>query len=364
MSNETAAVQSAVNRASQTGSVAYLPSGMYRLTAPITASAGVTIKGDPPVMSGGVPSGGTWFHIDHSGVGFDLNNSAGYFSDVQMLDFGLYRNQPDPSVGWQPANHDYDISIFGLTDINITGLTLLNPTRGIKQAGGGGRINIDNIRMQALVQGIVIDEAYDVCRISNIHNWVFWKDHPDVHRWMLGNMKGISLGRCDNPMLSNIFTIFAQTGLHFYQNIYGCTSKIHLANADFDAGINGVWVDSTVTNGVSGQFANVTHQGFDGSDNSIGLLVAGTSSNLSFSSIKTMFCGANGLRVDGSGNKIAVADATVLYYDQGRKGFPGVEVAANNTMSFAQRPFIATNGAGPQYGGSGEIRVAVSEKVN
>lgn len=344
--------------------VAYFPSGVYRLTAPVEVRKGVTIKGDPPIIKDGVASGGTWFHIDHDGVGFELNNSQGYFSGVQMQDFGAFRNQPAPAAGWRPRDFDFDISIFGLTDISINNLTLLNPTRGIRQFGGGGRINIDNIRMQPFVVGILIDEAYDVCRISNIHNWVFWQDQADVHKFMLSNLKGISLGRCDNPMLVNIFTIFAQTGLHFYQNAYGCTSKVHLVNADFDAGINGIWVEPSVTNGVSGQFANVTHQGYNGSDNSIGLLVAGTSSNLSFSSIKTMFCGANGLRVDGSGNKITVGDASVLYYDQGRKGFPGVEVAANNTMSFAQKPFIATNGAGSPYGGGGEIRVSLSEKVN
>ena len=96
----------------------------------------------------------------------------------------------------------------------------------------------------------------------------------------------------------------------------------------------------------------------------IALLVAGTSSNFSFSSLKTMFCGANGIRVDGSGNKIMMGDASVLYYDQGKKGFPGVEVASGNTVSFAQQPFIATDAPGPRYGGAGEITVNVSQKVN
>jgi hypothetical protein len=30
----------------------------------------------------------------------------------------------------------------------------------------------------------------------------------------------------------------------------------------------------------------------------------------------------------------------------------------------SQKPFIATNAIGPKYGGSGEIFVSVSEKVN
>jgi hypothetical protein len=354
--DDTAYVQATIDAGE-----AFFPAGTYRLTAPIKITKPVTIVGEPPSISN---MGGTWFHIDHAGVGFDLSNSNGYYSGVVMGSFGTYRTQPEPAPNWQPFDYGFDINIFGITDVNLDNLTLLNPTRGIKQSGGGGRININNLNMQPFKVGIQIDEAYDVCRIRNVHSWVFWKDQADVQKYMLANLKAISLGRCDNPMLTNIFSIFAQSGLHFYQNIYGATSKMHLANADFDAGINGILVDNSVTNGVSGQFANVTHQGYDGSDNSIGLLVAGTSSNLSFSSIKTMFCGANGLRVDGSGNRITVADASVLYYDQGRKGFPGVEVAAGNTMSFAQQPFIATDALGSAYGGAGEINVSVSQKVN
>jgi hypothetical protein len=354
--DDTAYVQAAIDSGE-----AFFPARTYRLTAPIKITKPVTIVGEPPSITN---MGGTWFHIDHDGVGFDLNNAKGYYSGVVMGSFGTYRNQPEPASNWQPYDYGFDISIFGITDVNLSNLILLNPTRGIKQSGGGGRINIDNIQMQPFKVGIQIDSAYDVCRISNIHAWAFWKDQADVHKYMLQNLKGISLGRCDNPMLTNIFTIFAQSGLHFYQNAEGATSKMHLVNADFDAGINGIWVDSSVTNGVSGQFANITHQGYDDSDSSVGLLVAGTSSNLSFSSIKTMFCGANGLRVDGSGNRITIGDASVLYYNQGRKGFPAVEVAANNTMVFGQQPFIVTNAIGPQYGGAGEITTPVAQKVN
>lgn len=354
--DDTAFVQKTID----VGGVVYFPD-TYRLTAPINITKPVTIVGAPASVS---TMDGTWFHIDHPGKGFNITNTNGYYNGVHFIDIGTYRTQPEPAPNWQAYDYDFDIYINGITDVNLTGLTLLNPTRGIGQFSGGGRININNLNMQPFKVGIQIDEAYDVCRISNVHAWVFWKDHPDVQKYMLANLKAISLGRCDNPMLTNIFSIFAQSGLHFYQNIYGATSKMHLANADFDAGINGIWIDSSVTNGVSGQFANVTHQGVDGSDNAIGLLVAGTSSNLSFSSLKTMFCGANGIRVDGSGNKLTFGDATVLYYDQGKKGFPAVEVAANNSASFAQKPFIATNGLGSAYGGSGEILVSVSSKVN
>lgn len=354
--SDTAFVQQAVDQ----GGVVHLPA-TYRLTSPINITKPVTIIGRPPTVS---DMGGTWFHIDHEGKGFNVSNANGYFNGVNFLDFGTYRTQPEPSQGWQAYDYDFDIYISGITDVNLKGLTLLNPTKGIGQFHGGGRIHIDNLNMQPFKVGIQINEVYDVCRISNVHAWVFWKDHPEIQKYMLHNLKAISLGRCDNPMLSNVFSIFAQSGLHFYQNSHGCTSKLHLVNADFDAGINGIYIDDTVSNGVSAQFLNVTHQGVDESNNSVCLNVSGTSSNLSFGSLKTMFCGANGIRVDGSGNRVNINDASVLYYDQGSKGFPAVEVATGNTVSFSQAPFIATNTIGLPFGGSGDIFMPTFNKIN
>jgi hypothetical protein len=361
--DDTAAVQSAITAASASsaGQTVYFPTGKYKLTAPINISASVTILGDEPsaIKIGGGIGGGTWLFFSHTGKGLNITNSAGYFAGVQISQIGTYRTQPAPTPGWSPTAHDFDIFISGLTDINIFNVTLLNPTNGIKQTNGGGRINIDYLKMQAMTKGIVIDDAYDVCRISNVQMWPFWEDDADVHTWMLANLDGISMGRCDNPMLTNIFTIFANSGIRFYQTAAGATSKVHLVNADFDAGINGIRIDNTVTNGVTGQFSNVTHQGFTGSNNSVGVIVAGTSSILTFTSLKTAFCGSNGVRVDGTANRLSFSDLSVLYYDQAGTSFPAVEVAVNNFVQIALQPFIITAapGVGPKYGGAGRISV-------
>jgi hypothetical protein len=361
--DDTAAVQNAINAASanSAGKTVYFPTGKYKLTSAINISASVSILGDEPsaIKIGGGIGGGTFLFFSHTGKGLNITNSGGYYAGVQISQIGTYRTQPVPAPGWTPTAHDFDIFISGLTDINIFNVTLLNPTNGIKQTSGGGRINIDYLKMQAMTKGIVIDEAFDVCRISNVHMWPFWEDDSDVHAWTLANLDGISMGRCDNPMLTNIFTIFANSGIRFYQNASGATSKVHLVNADFDAGINGIRVDNTVTNGVTGQFSNVTHQGNGGSNNSVGVIVAGTSSILSFGSLKTSFCGSNGVRVDGTANRLSFSDLAILYYDQGGTSFPAVEVAANNNVQIALQPFIITAapGIGPKYGGAGRLSV-------
>jgi hypothetical protein len=361
--DDTVAVQAAITTASANslGLTVYFPTGKYKLTAPINILASVTIVGDEPsaIKIGGGIGGGTWLFFSHTGKGLNISNSGGYFSGVQISQIGTYRTQPTPAAGWAPTAHDFDIYIEGLTDINIFNVTLLNPTNGIKQTSGGGRINIDYLKMQPMTKGIVIDEAFDVCRISNVHIWPFWQDNVNVHTWMLANLDGISMGRCDNPMLVNIFTIFANSGIRFYQNASGATSKVEIVNADFDSGINGIRIDNTVTNGVTGQFSNVTHQGYSGSNNSVGLLVAGTSSIISFGSLKTSFCGSNGVRIDGTANRVSFSDLAILYYDQSGTSFPAVEVAANNFVQIALQPFIITAapGIGPKYGGAGRISV-------
>lgn len=361
VADDTAAIQAAVNFAitSAAGRTVYVPAGKYKLTSQININNGMSLVGESPQSTkaaGGI-GGGTWFHIAHTGKGFNVANTVGYFTDVRFSHLGTYRTQPASTSGWAPTAHDFDFNIAGAPDVNFFDVFLLNPTKGISVNSGGGRVNFDMVRGQPMEVGIDIQEAYDVCKFHNIHFWPFWSDTTPVHTYMLANLNGIKMGRCDNPMLTNIFTIFAHTGIRLYQNAYGATSKIHVANADFDAGIHGIYVDSTVTNGVSGQFSNITFQGYDGSTNSIGLRLAGTSSVLSFSSLKPSFCGANGIRVDGSNNIVTISDATILYYDRYSGGFPAVEVANTNRVSFGQKPYMVTTGTGGKYGGAGRISV-------
>ena len=171
----------------------------------------------------------------------------------------------------------------------------------------------------------------------------------------MSNLDAVYSLRNDNPMMSNLFTIFARSGLRIGQNTNGGTSKLHLVNADFDRGVYGVWVDSTVTTGITAQFDNITHQGETGISGSKAVFVQGNSSKIDFGNINSQYSMQNGIRVDGSGNIIRLGTLTINNYNQVGTAFPALEVASGNTAYVSMQPQISGGGSGPYYGGAGSI---------
>lgn len=357
VADDTAAIQAALNYAASIGGCLFFPAGTYRTTSPLTITRGVSLEGIHPVAK--APGyidfgGGTWLYFDHSGHGISVTGSGGYFTDVVLRNIGTRRNQPDPAPGWAPNNHDFDLYCYGASDVVLQNVTMLNPTKGIG-CFRAGRLRVYDFRCQAFKQGIVIDEAYDVVRMDHLHFWPFWREDPHIYAYTLSNLDAIYSLRNDNPMMSNIFTIFARAGLRIGQGAYGGTSKIHLTNADFDRGIFGIWVDQSVTSGCTGQFANITHQGEIGFSGSIGLLVQGNNSTLSFASFNSSYAENNAVRIEGTGNVVTFGDAKAVNYDQAGVGFPAFEAQAGNVMSFATRPKAINGGLGGKFSQAGTI---------
>ncbi len=346
ITDDTEAIILAIAFCSASGSALYIPYGVYRSTKPLYITLEILIIGDAPALTGVSKKAiGTWFYFDHAGIGISISQTrSGSFKNI-----GTLRNQPTPSattnVAWTPAANDFDFSVSGCTDITFDSVILLNATKGIHQHSAGGRINFFNIKMQVFDVGIQIDEAYDVVRFDNIHIWPFCYENENVHTYTANNLIGIQLGRCDNPHLSSIFTIFAHNGLKIVQNVHGGTSKIHATNCDFDAGFVGIYVDETVTNGTTGSFSNITSQGKDNLSGSIGLLVKGVNCILSFDYYNSAVSSNNSVRIQGNGNRILFGAVVATGYDQAGLGFPAFEAYDGNTISYATIPTVSASTA-------------------
>lgn len=365
IADDTASIQAAIN----SGHCIVLNPGLYRCTAPLLITKPVHIKGDGSAWSGtpgtinATDFHGSWLYFDHSGVGVSISSTV-YFSDIQFSHFGTVRNQPAPISGWAPNAHDYDFKMAHVSDVYFSHMLLLNPTKGIQMnMAGAGRLFVDHLKGQPLQVGINVDLAYDVCYFNTVHFWPFWADNTFVHAYTMTNLNGFLLGRCDNPHFSSIFTIFARSGIAAYQNSYGAASKLHVINADFDRGSMGLWVQSSVTNGITGQLVNISHQGESGLAGSKGIVIQGNNSSIDITNFNSALSHQNSVRIDGTGNTINFSGQTrCKNYDQNGVGFPAIEAAIGNTVCINGTPTISgTN----KYGGAGNIFASVPmTKVN
>jgi len=345
-----------------TGALGFIPYGTFTSTAPIAITAPVTILGSgvaPYVTALGTLGLGSWLHFAHLGQGFTINNAGALMSGVRFSGFGTYRDQTAPGGGWTPIAADFDIYANN-TDLTLTDMCLLNPTKGVYLANGNaGRLTTQRLRGQPLQIGIQIDVAEDVCYLDQTHFWPFWSTDSNVISYMNANTDALMMGRCDNPQITNFFSIYARSGIRFYQNATGSASKPKLVNIDCDLGKYGIWIDNTVTNGVNGlQCVNFTHQGNTGLAGSVALQVDGNNSALAFVNFRTDYCNLQAVSVGGTGNLVTVDGNVSIYnWNQAASGAKAFDPAAGNTIKIGGFPIFGGGGAGAKYGSTGTIYV-------
>jgi len=270
VTDDTAAFQAAINSGARSIYVPSLNQGLsYQLTSTLQVTTPVCLIGDGVEIfrySQGIRGAGSWIHLNHTGIGINFSDTNGTAARTGggLENIGTWRTQPTPTAGWTPTAYDWDISVSNY-DVVLQNVILFNPTKGVyHDKGNAGRLTIDGLYGQPLTQGIEVNETYDVCRLSNIHFWPYWSDHADVRAWTLTHRRDISLKRCDNPFLSNIFTIFGQYPLVLTPGPAGVPSKVHLSNVDLDGfGGCGILFEAGA-NSVTLQGANVTMQGQTG----------------------------------------------------------------------------------------------------
>lgn len=360
VTDDTTAVQAGINAAADLGVPLLLGPGVFRVTSTLTGTAGLSIQGAgcaPYTGSLGTRGGGSWLYFDHLNGGVVVDG-VGSLSGVYLRGFGTIRNQPEPAAGevaWTPTDHAYDFYLDN-TDATIEDVMLLRSTRGIyvrassnDGLGSYGRLDVRRLRGQVFMVGLHINEMFDVVKLSGVHFWPFWRDNTNIHKYTLANMDGVLFGRCDNPMLTDVFTIFARAGLHFTQVASGAVSKFHGVNLDFDRGTYGILVDASVTNTITGQVVNLTAQGETGAANSTGVALLGKA-NLDFVNVSLAHHQNQSMYVGGDSAVTVSGGVSLSDYNLSGSGFPGVEVATGAEVRITG-PLRSV----PTFGGAGVI---------
>jgi len=219
--DDTKALQAALEAASDHGPVCSVPAGSYRLEGALTIPAGVTLCG----ASGGVP------HSEHP-IGTVLLAFGGKGQPegeplLTLKSNGVVRNltihypqQSLPDVSPYPWSIRADGELCQILD-----LTLTNPYQAIDVGTKWNELHlVRNVFACPLKTGVYIDQCTDIGRIENVHfNPNFWTRMAlkpgfpggDIKAWLEKNLVGFKVGKTDWEFISNSFVIFPRIGFHF-----------------------------------------------------------------------------------------------------------------------------------------------------
>jgi hypothetical protein len=223
VSDDTVALQQALEAAETHGVACRLPSGMIRLDGAVTVPPGVALQGS----SGGVP------HSEHP-IGTVLlayggRGDADGAPLITLQPNGVVRNllihypeQTLPDVTPYPWSIRVDGELCQIMDVTLT-----NPYQALDLGTCWNELHtVRNVFGCPLKVGAYIDRCTDIGRLENIHfNPNFWArmdtvlgERPDpraLRRHLEQNLVGFQVGKTDWEYISNSFVIFPRIGFHF-----------------------------------------------------------------------------------------------------------------------------------------------------
>ena len=369
--DNVSALNAAIAAAVSLGKSLYIPAGAYIINSTISISGGITIFGDypSPTYDANInPTKGTWLYLNHNGIGFNCNTTQ---AEIVFRSFGTFRSTQVKPVGgtgsYTPITQDPDFNVSGNGDAQFYNMFILNPYIGIKSSPSltalGAVVIVKNLKCQPISRGIWLDYVQDTSYISDIHIWPFWDvlnanstGYTNLWVYTMHNMYGFALYRCDNVMMTDVFTIFANAGICLGSSTYGVPNKIHVANADFDRGYYGILVDgSNSTQGTTGQFVNVSMQGEDPSVTpySQGILLTNAKQViLNFSNLRITYYQNYGIYIDdGCSNcDLTLSNLVIDGYGVSVSGSNAVSIhGSGNTVGITGTPKITNGGVGGTY---------------
>src|SRR5512136_575809 len=219
--DDSKALQAALDAAQTKGPICYVPAGLYRLNGPVTVPAGVALCG----ASGGVP------HSEHP-IGTVLLALAGRGQAdgeplITLKPNAMVRNvvihYPEQTLA-QVAAYPWTIRVDGEL-CQVLDLTITNPYRALDLGTRWNELHlVRNVFACPLNVGVYIDQCTDIGRIENVHfNPNFWTRMAlkpgfpggDIKAYLEKNLVGFKIGKTDWEFISNSFVIFPRIGFHF-----------------------------------------------------------------------------------------------------------------------------------------------------
>jgi len=265
--DDTNAIQKALDAAAARGGPVCLPPGRYALHGSLRIPAAVTLEG-------------TWRVPHHSemnqGTCLLAYGGRGNETGEPLIDLGPSSGVRGVTIAYPEQKladvtpYPYAVRQCSGDHATVENVTLVNAWQGICTGPDANELHlIRNVYGCVLRRGIFIDNVWDIGRIENVHfNPHYWSrsaifDHPDFARdnpdmavasVMQEALEGFVFGKTDWQYVLNTFVYAARVGYRFVETAHG-TCNGQLLGIGADACVYGLLADAVqfpgilVTNG-------------------------------------------------------------------------------------------------------------------
>ena len=237
VTDDTAAIQKALDKAAKKGDKVYLPPGKYLVKGSLKV-VGVSLEGSANAPRYNDPLTGT---IILATGGKDKEDAPALF------EMGKSSSVSGLTV-YYPEQNVKDIRPYPWTfhlkdeDNTIENVTLINSYNGIKTGPEGNvRHRIRSVYGCVLRRGIFVDACTDIGRIENVqfHGHWWWAkevggDGDLVNKYMIDHLEAFIFGRTDWEYVTNTFVFPVNIGYHFIQTPTGaCNGQFSGIGSDW-----------------------------------------------------------------------------------------------------------------------------------
>jgi len=208
--DDTAAIQKALNAAGLTGGIVMLPAGNYLVKGHLVVHANVTLEGvfrSPTARSQGF--GSTILAVGGKGKS---DGEPLFFLKANAALKGLTVFYPEQDAK-NPVAYPWCVRGQG-DNVAVIDVLLVNPWNAVDFGTHAcGRHFISGLHGQPLHTGLFVDQCLDCGRLENVHFWPFWTNDPVKVTREKGT--AFRFARSDWQMMSNVFCLGYHTGFHF-----------------------------------------------------------------------------------------------------------------------------------------------------
>jgi hypothetical protein len=235
--DDTAAIQRAIDDAGKTGGVVYLPPGKYLVAGNLKAARGVAVKGANAMPMENKSLMGT---VILATGGRDNEDGPPLFhlGDASAV-IGL--------TVWYPEQKPKDIRPYPWTfqlegtDNTVENVTLINSYQGLRTGPAANhRHRVRSLYGCVLRRGIFVDNTWDIGRVENCQLHCHWWTSPEVggdrdavFNYTAANLEAFVFGRTDWEYATNNFVFPAKIGWRFIHTKTGeCNGHFTACGAD------------------------------------------------------------------------------------------------------------------------------------